>query len=291
MSETDKGVLIYSEWFRALDKLSAKDYKAVLSAAYRYQILGQKPPEFSGKAEIVASIIFPYIERRIKQTERGRMGGAARVARLRNSDRCTAKEDAEDHVKVIETDSSHASSQASSHASSQASSQRIEENSIKENSIEEYKIKENTADADARVGNVEPLSRLDDAEDAEGIARAEREKEDLFEENGDGSERLQEGRSGYGTYKNVRLSTEEYLKIKRKIKNADRYIDTFSQKLYTKGYRYPDHAKAILDWWKRDCEIEKRSEPTEENLPEGSFDTDEFFAAAVRRSLGEDAVI
>ena len=59
MSRADKGVLLFSEWFEALDKLSPKDFKTVVMAIYRYQIKGEEPLEFQGKAQIVASIIFP----------------------------------------------------------------------------------------------------------------------------------------------------------------------------------------------------------------------------------------
>ena len=46
MSQTDKGVLIFAEWFEAMEKLNSRDYKALMNAVYRYQLLGEEPPEF-----------------------------------------------------------------------------------------------------------------------------------------------------------------------------------------------------------------------------------------------------
>lgn len=101
---------------------------------------------------------------------------------------------------------------------------------------------------------------------------------------------VRDGESGYkygwGSHNNVFLSTEEYLTLRREIPAADRYIDRFSEKLKQKGYRYPNHFAAIMQWWEED----KRKEVSEvggSEPPRGSFDTDEFFEAAVRRSLGE----
>lgn len=72
MSYTDKGVLMFEEWFRAMDKLSASDYKRLMHALYRYQLHGEEPPEFKGKAAIVADMMFPYIARRLAQAKGGR---------------------------------------------------------------------------------------------------------------------------------------------------------------------------------------------------------------------------
>ena len=54
MSNTDKGVLIFNEWFDAMENLSANDFKTLMCAVYHYQIHGKKPPVFKGKAAFVA---------------------------------------------------------------------------------------------------------------------------------------------------------------------------------------------------------------------------------------------
>lgn len=78
MSQTDKGVLIFFEWFEAMEHLDAKTYKSMMNAIYRYQLKGEKPPEFKGKASIVAAIIFPYIDRRITMSKAGKKGMRSR---------------------------------------------------------------------------------------------------------------------------------------------------------------------------------------------------------------------
>ena len=78
MSQTDKGVLIFAEWFEAMSKLCPTDYKALMNAVYRYQILGEKPPEFKGKSSLVAAIIFPYVERRLESAKWGKRGSSVR---------------------------------------------------------------------------------------------------------------------------------------------------------------------------------------------------------------------
>ena len=71
MSTTDKGVLIFYEWLAAMKKLSAKDFKQLMLAVCDYQLNGTKPPEFKGKSEMMASVIFPCLDRRLAQS----MGG------------------------------------------------------------------------------------------------------------------------------------------------------------------------------------------------------------------------
>ena len=83
MGYTEKGVLIFGEWFEAMDKLNPKDYKALMNSIYRYQMKGEEPPEFKGKAGMVALIIFPYIGRRLAQSK-----GGKRSAEMRGGQFC-----------------------------------------------------------------------------------------------------------------------------------------------------------------------------------------------------------
>ena len=57
MSQTDKGVLMFSEWLEAMSQLNPKAYKEMMNAIYLYQIKGIEPPEFKGKAQMVAAIV------------------------------------------------------------------------------------------------------------------------------------------------------------------------------------------------------------------------------------------
>ena len=256
MSETNKGVLIYNEWFEAMESLTPKEYKCLLSAAYRYQIHGDPPPQFKGKAQIIAAVIFPYIERRKKQAVRGKLGIEARLSKTSD----THLNDGDGCDPVGSTADSTVGSTVDSTAGSTAGSQRIEEYRIAENSIKEHTIEERSVpQAYADVG-------------ADANANAEKEK-----------------KSAFGIYKNVYLSRDEYQAIQNTVTDADGYIDKFSKKLHDKGYRYADHAGAILEWWRRDKHLEEnQGASTDTHKPtQDSFDTDSFFEAAVRRSLGE----
>jgi hypothetical protein len=81
MSNINKGVLIFNEWFDAMDRLSPKDYKALMKAIHNAQINDVPPPVFTGKSAIVASMVFPCIERRKAQSRRGLISAALRLAR------------------------------------------------------------------------------------------------------------------------------------------------------------------------------------------------------------------
>ena len=82
MSNTDKGVLMFNEWLDAMNELTPKDYKQMMTAIYRYQMKGEQPPEFKGKARIIATMVFPYVKRRIAQANGGKKAMAARRERL-----------------------------------------------------------------------------------------------------------------------------------------------------------------------------------------------------------------
>ena len=78
MGQTEKGVLIFNEWFEAMENLNPRDYKALMSAIYRYQAQGEEPPEFKGKVGIVSAMIFPCISRRLAQSKGGKMSAEKR---------------------------------------------------------------------------------------------------------------------------------------------------------------------------------------------------------------------
>lgn len=285
MSEIDKGVLIYNEWFDAMENLNPKDFKAFIYAMYNYQIHDVPPPEFKGMSAMMSSMIFPYIKRRKKQAAIGKLGAEARLARASEPSRSASRSPAPLSTKYSSgspfaapsiapsTASSIASSIAPSTAPSTASCQSIVENSIEENKIAEHILEERSIPCSSQGDSAEAQISEANAPDTDALALADKQ-------------------GGYGIYKNVFLSTEEYALIKNTIKDAEKYIDNFSVKLYSKGYRYPNHAKAILEWWAKDSRLPSSHDgasfvpdvtPTSEH---SSFDTDEFFEAAVRRSLG-----
>lgn len=142
MSKKDVGILIYHEWFDAMEQLSAKEFKALMTAIYHYQKDGTEPPEFKAGTRMIASIIFPCITRRKKLSEYGKKGGEARAANALISAE-GEKEHVDEENGIESKDNTEIDLQpfpasmqsASSHPSSTASSQRIEKNKIKKNSI------------------------------------------------------------------------------------------------------------------------------------------------------------
>jgi hypothetical protein len=99
-------------------------------------------------------------------------------------------------------------------------------------------------------------------------------------------------RNAYGHYGNVMLTDKERAELDKLIPNADEYVDRFSQKLRDRGYRYSNHYKAILDWWRLDSRLPDATSviPCVGDKSAGadkktsSFDTRDFFAAAIKKS-------
>lgn len=85
-----------------------------------------------------------------------------------------------------------------------------------------------------------------------------------------------------GVFENVYLTDGELGRLREEYGvGADEMIDNLSRKLRAKGYQYEDHYAAILLWAAQDgvklC-------ADEEKRPDKSYDTEEFFSAALERS-------
>ena len=81
-------------------------------------------------------------------------------------------------------------------------------------------------------------------------------------------------RHKYGEYKNVLLSDEEYEKVKAEFPgNYETQIEKLSEYIAKKGDKYKSHLAVIRSWAR-----EEQAESASEN---SSFDTDDFFEAAV----------
>ncbi|WP_455257468.1 replisome organizer [Peptoniphilus asaccharolyticus] len=75
--------------------------------------------------------------------------------------------------------------------------------------------------------------------------------------------------SFYGEYQNVRLTDEEYHKLKDKLQgNTDTMIEKLSRYLKSKGTDYKDHYVTILNWYEQDKE-----KLTQKNTQNGSSKT------------------
>ncbi|MBQ8836435.1 MAG: replisome organizer [Clostridia bacterium] len=88
------------------------------------------------------------------------------------------------------------------------------------------------------------------------------------------------GKSPCGEFGNVYLTEAERSALDGRYgaSLAEALIDNLSRRIKSKGYRYEDHYATILDWAAKDG-VKTSSEK--------SYDTDEFFQAAVQRSLEE----
>jgi hypothetical protein len=257
---TEKGFLLFYDWMPAFESLTPKDFKTLIVALCNYQRDGTPPPEFSNKVKAIAAFVFPQIDRRKYLSAMGKKGAVARRS-----------------APILPLTGTRA---ASSHPESPASTPLHSLPSAKDRDQDQEETK---TEAETESVSAEAVERS--VSGGEADARAESGQDTALEERGGGEQIGQ----GYGRHKNVYLSTEEYLALRREIGNADAYIDRFSEKLYSKGYRYPDHFRAIREWWERDRKLGGGAFPTSDPQKGdgGSFDTDEFFAAAVKRSLGE----
>ena len=90
-------------------------------------------------------------------------------------------------------------------------------------------------------------------------------------------------RTAYGKLKNVMLTEREYKDLCEQVPNADAFIDNFSVKISARGYQYEDHYSALLLWRQYDLQREAA-----QRQGSSSFDAEEWFEAAVRKSYGED---
>ena len=87
-----------------------------------------------------------------------------------------------------------------------------------------------------------------------------------------------------GIYDNVTLSPSDLEKLKKEFPNDyNERIDRLSEYMESSGKTYKNHLATIRNWARR----EAAAEPQEANKG-SSFDTDDFFEAAIRRALGDN---
>ena len=82
-------------------------------------------------------------------------------------------------------------------------------------------------------------------------------------------------RKSYGSYGNVWLNTAEFEKLHEMYSDADAKIERLGEYMMTSGKTYASHYATIVHWAKEDAAKEAST---------SSFDTEEFFEAALRRA-------
>lgn len=86
MGKKDNGFFIFYDWREAFTALSGDDCKSMLMAMLDYAEHGTEPPEFEGLAKMAACFIFPAMKRRKESVENGRLGGQTRVENAASGD-------------------------------------------------------------------------------------------------------------------------------------------------------------------------------------------------------------
>lgn len=88
-----------------------------------------------------------------------------------------------------------------------------------------------------------------------------------------------------GIYDNVTLSQSDLAKLKEEFPNDyEQRIDRLSEYMESTGKQYKNHLATIRAWAKR--EDAKQNRDSEEGA--STFDVDDFFAAAVKKALGDN---
>ena len=84
--KADKGLLFFYDWEECFDSLPDKECKEMLLAMLRYKKYGAAPPEFTGISKVIASLIFPQLERQIQDFQNGKRGGRPKKREDTNSE-------------------------------------------------------------------------------------------------------------------------------------------------------------------------------------------------------------
>ena len=75
MGKKDNGFLLFYDWKAPFAALSGDECKKILMAMFDYARDGTEPPEFEGMAQMAACFIFPAMKRRKESVENGSKGG------------------------------------------------------------------------------------------------------------------------------------------------------------------------------------------------------------------------
>lgn len=92
----------------------------------------------------------------------------------------------------------------------------------------------------------------------------------------------------FGEFGNVQLTQEEYDRLCAEFPNADEAVKFLDEYIEEKKYKSANHNFALRRWVFEALSERARKQPKTETPQEnkGSFETDDFFDAAVRRSYG-----
>lgn len=75
MNKVDKGLLLFYDWEECFDGLTGDEFKLLLMAMIRYKKYGTPPPKFTGVVKVIASLLFPQLDRQMQDFNNGQKGG------------------------------------------------------------------------------------------------------------------------------------------------------------------------------------------------------------------------
>ncbi len=310
--EKNFGFLLFYDWFDLFYDLSPKHYKMLMNAMVFYQRYGTPPPEFPDKIKKIANLIFTQLDRRIANSENGRLGGEAKARAQMSSLPPLAAAGAAAGAASMAYRRDKEETKKSQEEKKQDNKYLLSDESAYLCGSYEPQIangKLQMANGKLQMGNEDAEARGEIANGKLQMGNEDAEARGARGEMGNGKLQMGNGKlqienediglRTYGIHNNVFLTEGEYNMLRRDIPNADEYINTFSDKLVKKGYRYRDHYIAIRTWWERDRQYLNSasvqvnnehiglSQEASNGAKNSTFETDSFFEAALRRSEEE----
>ncbi len=305
MKDKHKDFLLFYDWFVILDRMSHKNMHMVLRAMVNYQAEGIEPPDFPDKIRDVTDLIFAQLRRRMESSEFGKRGRALQLARKKagsGADSLTEKND------LAPEDCPEDSPEAMPPTQDKTKTETETETETEQDT---YSL---SCESEYVGGGDAPRARAEREDNRCDVTACGADSGFEQSEHGDAEFADKGQRLAFGRHQNVFLTESEYAALKSRLRDADSYINTFSEKLFSKGYRYSDHYLAILSWWERDRSLSgnkpsayepsgnkpsayepSHSKPSAyepfcarqgayDPLSNSTFDTEDFIEAALRRT-------
>ncbi len=130
--------------------------------------------------------------------------------------------------------------------------------------------------SESRRNNIQKRYKKDATYVGTSVLHMENENENDTENEYGNEDSIDKRKKGkYGELENVKLTLSQFERLKKRFPvNYERYIDDLSYYIASKGDKYKSHYAAILSWHRDKDKADEMS----------SFDTDDFFQAALKRS-------
>ena len=279
------GMYLYNDWLAPFEKLEKAEVGELVIAMMKYSISGEEPPRFQGLLAMAADFIFPQIDRSKEYARLGSRGGIASKRKADSTDNKERQDMEQTKVQVAEI------------ADMPMSDVPFEYSSAEGETEDEIGVK---IEAEYTSGvNYHPEYSADKKKDPPvsrekgGFSDADLYEKQMFENRFNkfwrNYPRKVERQRAYGVFKKLcpddvlldRMikAIEEQKKTVRWKKDEGQYIPYPAN--WLEGRRWEDEVKVGED----DIEkLIKSKKGEEKEKRHSSFDTDDFFEAALRRS-------